>query len=256
MPPLAVIGAIGIGSAVAGSVGASKAAGAQAKAANYAATLQKQEADAALAFQKQQYADQQKNLAPWLQAGTQAVNTLSGMVEGGGFPAWNEQFQAPTNVTEQNDPGYQFRLNEGMKALQNSAAARGNLLSGGTAKAITQYGQDYASNEYSNVYNRAYNEYATRYNQFEQNQANQFNRLSTLAGGGQVAANTLGQLGQSAAGNVANINLGLGQQLGQDAMNAGTARASGYAGITNAITGGLGNLSQYLLLKNLMGGTP
>lgn len=256
MPPLAVIGAIGIGSAVAGGVGAAKAAGAQANAANYAATLQKQAADEALAFQKEQFSTQQANLAPWLKSGQQAISTLSGMVEGGGFPAWNEQFQAPTAATEQNDPGYQFRLNEGMKALQNSAAARGNLLSGGTAKAIEQYGQDYASNEYSNVYNRAYNEYATRYNQFQTNQANQFNRLSTLAGGGQVAANTLGSLGQSAASNVGNINLTLGQQLGQDAMNAGTARASGYAGVTNAITGGLGNISQYLLLKSLVGGTP
>jgi len=65
------------------------------------------------------------------------------------------EFQAPTGATEQNDPGYQFRLQQGEKALQASAAARGNLLTGDTAKAIQGYGQDYASNEFQNLWNRA-----------------------------------------------------------------------------------------------------
>jgi len=56
----------------------------------------------------------------------------------------------------QGDPGYQFRLGEGMKALQNSAAAKGNLNSGATLKALTRYGQDFASNEYNTAYNREY----------------------------------------------------------------------------------------------------
>jgi hypothetical protein len=255
MPAFAIVGAV-IGGAIS-SIGASKAAGAQAKAAQSAAELQHQDAMASLQFQKDQSALQQKNIAPWLKAGGAAENTLAGLLGTPGeglLTPWTEQFQAPTNVTEQNDPGYQFRLQQGEQALQNSAAARGGLLSGNTAQAITQYGQDYASNEYQNVYNRAYNQYATRYNQFQTNQANEFNRLSTLAGGGQVAANELNaNLGQT-AGNVANIYATQGQQVGNSLQNAGAARASGYVGVSNALSGIFGNIQQSLLLSSLLGG--
>lgn len=177
---------------------------------------------------------------------------------------WNQQFTAPTNVTEANDPGYQFRLNQGMQALQNSAAARGGLLSGGTAKQLEQYGQDYASNEYGNVYNRALGEYQQNYNIFQQNQANQFNRLASLAGLGQVTAGQLSGAGQSAAGNVGNILLTAGGQMGQNINNAGAARASGYVGGANAWSGALGNIGSNIgqlmtlnqLLNNGGGGTP
>src|SRR5947208_7303628 len=81
---------------------------------------------------------------------------------------WSEQFQAPTDVTEKNDPGYQFRLQQGENALQNSAAAKGTLLNGATGADIQKYGQDYASNEYGNVYNRALGQFQDRYNMFQQ----------------------------------------------------------------------------------------
>jgi hypothetical protein len=211
---------------------------------------------ASLDFQKQQWQTQQQNEAPWLKAGGAAENQLSSLLGTPGqglLTPWTEQFQAPTALTEQNDPGFQARLKLGTDALQNSAAARGGLLSGNTATAINQYAQDYASNEYGNVYNRALGEYQQRYNIFEGNQANQFNRLSALAGGGQVAANQLGQQGQAASSNIANINLAGGAQQGASIMAGGSARASGYAGIANALTGGLNNASQYLLLNQLLG---
>jgi hypothetical protein len=120
-------------------------------------------------------------------------------------------------------------------------------------KPITQYGQDYASNEYSNVYGRAFGEYATRYNQFETNQANKFNRLSSLAGGGQMAANQLNaNLGQT-AGNVSNIYATEGQQVGNSLLAGGSARASGYAGIANAATGFSNNMLDYYFLNQLKG---
>jgi len=99
------------------------------------------------------------------------------------------------------DPGYEFRRSEGMRALEGSAAARGGLLSGGFAKKAMRYGQDYASNEYTNVYNR----------------------ISNIAGLGQVSAN---QSGQAA--------LYGGQQMGTAAAQAGYANASGYRGAGNA----------------------
>jgi len=252
--PLIALGVMGAVSGVVGAVGASKAAGAQANAATSAAQLQHQDQQASLDFQKQQWAQQQQNEAPWLQAGGKAEMQLSDLTSTPGqglLTPWTEQFQAPTNVTEQNDPGYQFRLQQGQQALENSAAARGGLLSGNTAKAITDYSQNYASNEYSNVYGRAFNEYSTRYNQFQTNQANTFNRLSSLAGGGQVAAGQLGQEGQAASSNIANINAVGGAQQGASLMNAGAARASGYAGVANAISGAANNASQLILLKSM-----
>ena len=54
----------------------------------------------------------------------------------------------------QTDPGYEFRKAEGERGLDRSAAARGGVISGGHSKDLIRFGQDYASNEYSNVYNR------------------------------------------------------------------------------------------------------
>lgn len=155
-------------------------------------------------------------------------------------------FVAPTAATEQNDPGYKFRLDQGMQALQNSAAARGGLLSGNTAQAVNDYAQNYASNEYSNVYNRSFNLYSDK-----------LNRLASLAGVGQTAAGQANSASQGASGNVSNILLGSGQQIGQDIQNAGAATASGYAAGANAFGGAVGgiggNLTNLLLLSQLTG---
>jgi hypothetical protein len=67
-----------------------------------------------------------------------------------------------------------------------------------------------------------------------------------VAGAGQVAAGNLGQLGQQAAGNVTNLMLGSGQQIGQSLQNAGAARASGYAAIGNAAQGAVNSLGQLI----------
>lgn len=116
------------------------------------------------------------------------------------------------------DPGYQFRLGEGQKALTNSAAARGGLLSGAAGKALARYNQDFASNEFGNAYNR-----------FQTNQTNQFNRLASLAGVGQTAANQ-----------TANSAMQTGQIVGNNIVGAGNARASGYVGGANALTNAIG----------------
>ena len=247
----AIIGGISAAGSLGGAALASHGAGKQADAAMQAAQLQHQDAQDALNFQKQEYADQQKNIAPWLQAGQGAITSLSDMLNNGTFKDWTGQFQAPTDVTEQNDPGYQFRLAQGQKALERSAAARGNLLTGGTAQAEQRYGQDYASNEYQNVYNRSLQQYQLGYNQFEQNQANKFNRYASVAGLGQTAAGQLSQAGQSASNNVSNIMLGSGAQIGSDLQNAAAARASSYNAFGNAIGGATNNLSQLYLLKQL-----
>ena len=181
----------------------------------------------------------------------------------GGFGSlmqpYQGQFTAPTGLTEQNDPGYQARLQMGTDALQNSAAARGSVLTGGTAKALDQYAQDYASNEYGNVYNRAYNQYATNYNQNQQQQMNQYNRLAALAGVGQQTAGQLGMMGQNAANSISSNLMGTAANIGQQYNNAAAANASGIVGGANAwgnAIGGAGNnLQNLLLLSQLQGGS-
>ena len=118
----------------------------------------------------------------------------------------------------QQDPGYAFRMSEGLKALDRQAAARGGLISGAALKASQRYGQDMASQEYTNAFNR-----------YQTNRANQLNPLQSLMGAGQTAANTLGTAGQNYA-----------NQAGEAYMGAGNARASGYMGQANAISGAIG----------------
>ena len=120
------------------------------------------------------------------------------------------------------DPGYAFRQSEGMKALERSAAARGNLMSGATMKGIQRFGQDLASQEYQNAFNRYQVERAAR-----------LNPLQSLMGSGQSSANTL----TSAAGQ-------FGQASANNAMNVGAARASGYVGSANALSSALSGVGQ------------
>lgn len=125
----------------------------------------------------------------------------------------------------QADPGYAFRLSEGMKALDRTAAARGGLLSGATLKGAQRYGQDMASQEYQNAFNR-----------YQVNRANQLNPLQSLAGQAQSAAGVMGNAAQS-----------FGQQAGENYIGAGNARASGYVGQANALNSALGQgFNQYM----------
>jgi hypothetical protein len=135
----------------------------------------------------------------------------------------------------QQDPGYAFRQAEGMKALERSAAARGNLLSGSTLKGVQRFGQDLASQEYSNAFNRY---------QIERNA--KLNPLQSLMGSGQSATNVMtnaaGQSGQNQANNL---------------YNAGIARASGYTGSANALSNALnqvGNIAQQLPMQSSLAG--
>jgi hypothetical protein len=246
------------GSAISAS-SAGKAADKQTAAANHAADLQYQASQDALNFQKQQYNTTQQQIAPWLQAGQGAVSQLaSGTQPGGAFvKPYSESFNAPTGLTEMNDPGYQARLKLGTDALQRSAAARGGVLTGGTAKALDTYAQDYASNEYNNVFNRALTDYTTKYNAYNTDQANQYNRLASLAGVGQQAAGQLASSGQAASNNISSNLLGTAANVGQQINNAGAATASGYIGAGNAwsngINGTTSNLANLYLLNQLKG---
>lgn len=131
------------------------------------------------------------------------------------------------------DPGYGFRQAEGMKAIERSAAARGGLLSGSAMKGIERFGQDLASQEYQSAYNR-----------FQSNQNNLYNRFASLAGVGQTANNALAGAGQNYANAMTGISQANAANQGNALLAAGNARASGYAGIGNAISGAFQNWGQ------------
>lgn len=117
----------------------------------------------------------------------------------------------------QADPGYQFRMDEGMRALEGSAAARGGLLSGAAMKAIQKYGQGVASQEYGNAYSR-----------YTADQTNQYNRLAGLVNTGMGATNQT----SNAAANFAN-------NASSNIIGAGNAAAAGQVGAANALVGGI-----------------
>lgn len=275
---VAGIGAAGaIGGAAISSNAASNAADTQANAADRAAQLQYDASQKALDFQKQQWDTQQANMKPWLDSGQQSLSQLDYLLgigpqsgaginpSSGGYGSLLQAnpystFTPPTALTEQNDPGYQARLKLGTDALQRSAAARGGLLTGGTAQGLNQYAQDYASNEYGNVYNRAFNTNAANFNQFNQNQADKFNRLGSVSGLGNQTASQLGYLGNQASNNVTNNLLGTASAMGQQYNNAAAANASGMVGSANAwggaLSGATSGLSNLMLMKSLGGGMP
>ena len=149
----------------------------------------------------------------------------------------------------QEDPGYAFRLSEGLKALDRQAAARGGLISGAALKASQRYGQDMASQEYGNAFNR-----------YQVNRSNQLNPLMSITGYGQLATNTLGGYGSQYATGAANTMSTAAANQANALGAAGQARASGYVGQANALTGALGGLantaSDYMSLNRMFGGSP
>jgi hypothetical protein len=192
-----------LGAAALGAMSSRSAAKTQASAANRAADLQQSQFERNVELQ-----------TPFREAGITALNKLVPLATEY-TPFGMDQFQQ--------DPGYAFRMSEGMKGLERSAAARGGLLSGGTLKGIQRYGQDMASQEYQNAFNRYGIERERR-----------LNPLQSLAGVGQTTSQQLGAAGQTMASNV-------GQAMGAAAQ----ARASGYMGGANALSGATGQYMNY-----------
>ena len=133
----------------------------QSRQVGKAQAAEREQQDKALQLQQRMYEEGVARQQPFLTGGTEDYNRLRALMTGG--PEAAQQFL-------QMDPGYGFRLSEGLKALDRQAAARGGLISGGALKAAQRYGQDVASQEFGNAYNR----------------------LAGLAGVGQTATGAMG----------------------------------------------------------------
>jgi hypothetical protein len=191
----------GVGSVVGGVL--------EANAAEKAAETQSQAAANALALQREMFEYQKGLLEPYRTAGTKALERLSGAMGLGGQGSQQQMLEM--------DPGYGFRLGEGLKALERMQASRGNFLSGGALKAGQRFAQDTASQEYGNAYNR----------------------LANIAGLGQTAGT---QMGGAAAG----FGTSAGNIMGQEANALAAGRVARGSAYSNAIGGALGSFENYL----------
>jgi len=225
------------GSALGGAVSASG----QARASRRAADAQVQAAAENARLQREMFDRQVQLQEPFRQGGITGQNRIMELLGIGGDAAAGDYGRYGRDFAMSDyeaDPGYAFRLAEGNKALERSAAARGMVMSGQMFKGAQRFGQDLASQEYQNAFNR-----------YQVNRSNQLNPLQSLMGSGQSATNVL----TGAAGD-------LGRSLGENALGAGNARASGYVGSASAYTNAInqmGNLgAQYYGMRTPATPTP
>jgi len=200
-----------VGSALIGSSASKSAAGTQAAASRDATAAQERMFERQVELQE-----------PFREAGIAGQNRLMdllGLGKDKNAADYGKYASAEFGMDKFTaDPGYAFRMSEGLKALDRSAAARGGLLSGSTLKGAQRYGQDLASTEYQNAFNR-----------YQTARTNTLNPFASLAGVAQSSANTL----TNAAGT-------LGQNIGSNIIGAGNAMAAGQVGSANAISQGVG----------------
>src|SRR5882762_11092665 len=210
----AIIGA-GVVGAVATSYAANKAADAQTAAAQQAANTS-----------LSMYNTTRADLSPYRQIGQTASDQLTSRLSDLTSPITMDE------STLRNTPGYQFNLTQGLKATQNSAAARGLGTSGAALKGASTFATGLADSTYQNQFNNAVT-----------NQTNAFNRLKGLVDTGENASAQTGSAGTAAA------NTAAGAQIGAGNAQAAAANATGGA-IANTANG----IGGYMAYKGLYGG--
>jgi len=260
----------GLGAALGAISGglSSKAAAGQV-GAGYQMSKEEMEAakGASLAGYGAQYSLGRAGLDPYAQAGTRALGRYEGMLEGyqpTELPTFQGQYQDPGAFTGEvdleADPGYQFRREQGLSALDRMMAKGGKRFSGERGIALQDYGQRLASQEYGQAYQRSLQQYGLetqragsayqrqlgeyglqygRAQDIERQQLGQMGRYAGLAATGQQAAGAMSTLGAQYAGQTANIRSGAAQAIGQAQVGAGQAAAAGALGTGQAITSGL-----------------
>lgn len=211
-----------VSSAVIGGISSNRAASKGAAATRDAAQLQQDQ------FERQVELNE-----PFRQAGLTAQNRLLellGLGDNTGTPdfgMYGRDFSAQDFYA---DPGYAFRLSEGLKALDRQAAARGGLISGNALRGAQRFGQDLASQEFTNAFNR-----------YQVNRSNRINPLLSLSDRSQTATGIIGAAGQSMA-----------DRVGENMMQGAAIRGSGYMGTANAFTNALNQYVNYRSDQDMM----
>jgi len=181
-----------------------------------AAQMQVDSANRSADLQMQMYREAVSRSAPWVRAGTSAVNEYAGLLNLPGYDAIDRTDYLRST------PGYQFQLGQGVEARDRSAASKGMLLSGPQLKAVTKYGQGLADTTYNSLMDRIYG----------------------LSGQGQDAAALTGKLGIATGQTMGNAYMLGGQAQGQGLYNAYNARESAYGTQQKNLMGGIGSLTR------------
>jgi hypothetical protein len=264
-----------VGSAAIGYLGSQKASQAQQSAASQASDVAAQTASEQVALQREIFEKQTELQKPFREAGLAGQNRLMELLgistkpTALGADATQEQKdQYAKQLADYNalvgakdygkyataefgmdkfkaDPSYAFRMSEGMKALERSAAARGGLMSGATLKGIQRYGQDLASTEFTNAFNR-----------YQAERTGTLNPYQALAGTAQSGANVLGQQAGQMGSNISNALGAYGSSVQGNIIGSGNAQASGYMGGANAIAGGVGQGINFYQNQQLLNRLP
>ena len=216
MVAAAVIGA-GIGGALISGSASRSAASTEANAASNAT-----QANMAM------YNQTQSNLKPYMGQGNTALGTLGTDLQNGTLGGNFTNADLNANLA----PNYQFQLQQGDQALQNSQAAQDGAMSGAAMKGLINFNQNTAAGAYQNAYNNWLSSQNMNYGQ-----------LSGLASLGENAAAGLGNTGANYANSNANL-----------ATGAASAEAAGTVGVANAASSALSSGAGYYALSNLYGG--
>jgi hypothetical protein len=253
----------GTAAVVAGGIAATGAVGGSLISANASKSAASQQAAAdqqAAAIQTQEFNQNQANLAPYNAAGQANLGLYSNFYQTSadqlGQTYNNANSHIPQAMTEANliqTPGYQFNLSQGLRAMQNSSAARGLGVSGAALQGAGTYATGLADSTYQNQFNNQntiYNDYLQQAN-LKQNQLNTiYNQIGAPVTLGENAAAMAGNSGTTGAANIGNA-----------LTNAGIAQSAGTTGSANALSSGLssaGNSTanglQYLGLMNALQG--
>lgn len=180
-----------------------------------------------------------EDLQPYADIGQQQFGRLNAL-QNQGLPQANyNNLPDPMAVNLRDDPVLNFMNQESMRAVQDSAAARGKLQSGGTLAAIADRVNANTGarafdriNQVSQIRNQMFGERFNQQNQALGAQNQQYNQLFNLVGLGANAGAQVGTAGQQTAANIGNLNVA-----------GANARASGYLGLGNAVGGGLNGLA-------------
>lgn len=220
-----------IGGAVVGGIGT-------AVASSNAADAQVKSANKAQQTQQAMYNQTRADLLPYNTVGKKSLNALYGAATANG-PDVLQSFN-PTQDWLENTPGYKFQLAQGLKATQNSAAARGLGLSGAALKGAAQYTQGLASSNWQQQFEDYLSQQQQRYNQQVANQTNTYNRLMGV-----------GQLGENAAAQTGAYGTQTAANIGQAQIGAGNAQAAGALGIASGISGAANGISNAYMTNAL-----
>ena len=196
-------------------------------------------------FQKGVYTDAQGNLQPVIDAGKRGTASYEQSINDFTQPTLNYQ-QKDFGVDNWKDPGYQFRLDEANKSINAKMAKSGMGLGSGALKSLQSRGQEMASQEYANSYDRFLKDSAMRYGQasdqygrdfqFDTTKIGQFGDLSKL---GTTAATSLMGGGNTAAGNISNIYGTQADNAGNAAITQGRANSANWSNIGNLVGSGI-----------------